>query len=231
MRPFDLEHSSWAYRADFVLYGMLVAAMALTVLFFSPLSLARVLWAWVAGGVFAWTFVEYLLHRFVLHGLAPFRDWHAEHHNRPVALIVAPTLLSLGLFVVLVALPAWWLIGSWSTCALMLGLMTGYLGYGLTHHATHHTVIPSAVLSNWLAKRRRWHAVHHLFSKRFPFEAVHPKKGGPYGVSSGFWDHVFGTTNAAALANNTAIHSCDPESSESFAAQKNKDHRKRARHD
>ena len=52
---------------------MLVAAMALTVLFFCPLSLAPVLWAWVAGGVFAWTLVEYLLHRFVLHGLAPFR--------------------------------------------------------------------------------------------------------------------------------------------------------------
>ena len=220
MRPFDLDHSSWAYRADFVLYGTLVAAMALTVLFFSPLSLAPVLWAWVAGGVFAWTLVEYLLHRFVLHGLAPFRDWHAEHHNRPGALIGAPTLLSLGLFVVLVALPAWWLIGSWSTCALMLGLMTGYLGYGLTHHATHHNLVVTTFLRNWLEKRRRWHAVHHLSSKRLPSEAVRQKKGGPYGVTCSFWDHVFGTTNAATVGNNTAIRSCDPESSESLGPKK-----------
>ena len=148
-----------------------------------------------------------------------------------MALIAAPTLLSLGLFVVLVALPAWWLIGSWSTRALMLGLMTGYLGYGLTHHATHHHLVVTTFLRNWLAKRRRWNALHHLSSERFPSEAMRQKKGGPYGVSCSFWDHVFGTTNAAAIANNTAIRSCDPESSKSFAVQKNNDHRKRARDD
>ena len=50
------------------------------------------------AGAATWTFLEYVLHRFVLHGVAPFSDWHRQHHLRPLALICSPTVLSAALF-------------------------------------------------------------------------------------------------------------------------------------
>jgi hypothetical protein len=57
-------------------------------------------------GLVAWTLLEYALHRFVLHGLQPFRTWHAEHHRRPRALIGTPTILSATLIAALGGHPA-----------------------------------------------------------------------------------------------------------------------------
>lgn len=71
----SLEHSKAAYRADLALHGAAVAGLA------------------------GWTAIEYAMHRFVLHGMPPFRAWHALHHARPSARIGAPTLLSGSLIV------------------------------------------------------------------------------------------------------------------------------------
>ena len=46
-------------------------------------------------GLVAWTLLEYVLHRFVLHGMQPFQAWHAEHHRRPQALIGTPTVAAI----------------------------------------------------------------------------------------------------------------------------------------
>jgi sterol desaturase/sphingolipid hydroxylase (fatty acid hydroxylase superfamily) len=64
-------------------------------------------------------------------------------------------------------------------CALALGLLIGYLAYAVTHHAIHHTQDGS----DWLRRRRRWHARHHRSAG----------DGICYGVTSGFWDRIFGS--------------------------------------
>jgi sterol desaturase/sphingolipid hydroxylase (fatty acid hydroxylase superfamily) len=115
----------------------------------------------------------------VLHGLQPFARWHAEHHLRPAALICAPTVLSASLILLLVFLPALVIGGAWPACALSFGLLTGYLAYAITHHATHHWRTDN----RWLLRRKRWHARHHSASRN----------GGHDGVTSGFWDRVFGS--------------------------------------
>ena len=182
-----LEHSRIAYRFDFALYGVVSVAMAGALLFERPQGSGPMLTLWSVLGLGAWSLAEYLLHRFVLHGLPPFKGWHAQHHQRPAALMGQPTYMSAGLFAMLVAAPAWWLIGTWPAAALTFGLITGYLGYGLTHHATHHSVPLLDRRSGWLMRRRRWHALHH--ARRAP-DAPPP---GHYGVSSGLWDALFGT--------------------------------------
>lgn len=53
---------------------------------------------WTVEGAVSWTLPGYRIHRFVLHGLAPFKQWHIEHHCRTTALIAARTLLSAGFF-------------------------------------------------------------------------------------------------------------------------------------
>ena len=57
-----LEHSKAAYRADFALHGIAVLALS------------------------GWTAVDYSIHRFLLRGVRPFRDWPAlQHHQVPPA--------------------------------------------------------------------------------------------------------------------------------------------------
>ncbi len=180
MGLFKLEHSKAAYVADFVAYGVAVVALAAYLLLAGPREQRLELWTLAAVGLAGWTGIEYALHRFILHGMQPFRRWHAEHHQRPTALVSTPTVFSAALIAALVFLPILALTSLWPACAVTLGVLTGYLAYAVMHHATHHWRADSA----WLKQRKRWHALHHRATP----------KPGCYGVTSAFWDHVFGTT-------------------------------------
>ena len=185
MRLFTLEHSPWAYRADLALYAAASVALAAYLMLAGPSELRAEIVVVTLFGLAAWSAVEYSLHRFVLHGLQPFRRWHAEHHRRPAALICTPTILSALLFALLVWLPAWLLDDRWSASALTLGMLSGYLVFGLTHHVVHHSRSDSA----WVLRRKRWHALHH--HRLRDGDAPH----GHYGVTSALWDHVFGSVS------------------------------------
>jgi sterol desaturase/sphingolipid hydroxylase (fatty acid hydroxylase superfamily) len=179
MQLFAVEHSAIAYRIDFALYGLVTAALAVGMATEAPPALRGQLLALTVAGLLGWTLAEYLLHRFVLHGIPPFKHWHAEHHRRPMALMGSPTVLSAALFLVAVFLPAWWLGGAWRASALTCGMLSGYLAYAIIHHATHH----SRSNHPWLLRRKRWHALHHA-----------PGGGARhYGVCGKAWDLAFGT--------------------------------------
>ena len=197
MGLFTIEHGEAAYRADFALYGIAVAALAVFLPVSGPPGLQFELLALALLGLAGWTAIEYAVHRFVLHGMAPFKRWHEEHHQRPTALIGAPTILSASLIFGLVFLPALALAGPWRASALLLGVLTGYLLYAITHHATHHWAAESA----WLKRRKRWHALHHHDAGRL----------GRYGVTSAFWDHVFGSARPTALSPAEPVRRLPPQ--------------------
>lgn len=186
MGAFTLEHSRTAYGADFALYGGAVLALAAFMLLKSPRAQWLETTALTLAGLASWSVIEYALHRFVLHGLQPFKSWHAAHHQRPTALICAPTLLSASLIFTLVFLPALALGTLWPACAFTLGVLAGYLAYAVTHHATHHW----RAGSGWLMRRKQWHALHHH----------QLEQAGYYGVSSGFWDRVLGSDRPASTS-------------------------------
>jgi cyclopropane-fatty-acyl-phospholipid synthase len=182
MNPFALEHGRAACAADIAIYAAAVAILA-GVLIGADAKAPRIeLAALALAGLAGWTLVEYAMHRFVLHGIEPFRRWHALHHERPRALIGTPTILSALIFVVLAFLPALVLAGPWRAGALTLGLVAGYLAYTVMHHATHHWSGRIA----WLNRRKRWHALHH-----------HGARPACFGVTTGFWDRAFGTAGGA----------------------------------
>jgi sterol desaturase/sphingolipid hydroxylase (fatty acid hydroxylase superfamily) len=185
MSFFNMEHSRAAYRADFALYGVAVLALAGSLAWSNPPGVLLQLLIISLAGLIGWTLIEYFLHRFVLHGVQPFQRWHEAHHERPRALICAPTVLSATLIAVFIFLPALLVGGAWRACALTLGLLIGYLAYAVTHHAIHHW----RSQAHWLNKRKRWHALHH--------HLMHPRC---YGVTSGFWDEVFGTACVSATS-------------------------------
>jgi Fatty acid hydroxylase superfamily len=181
MRLFRLEHSHWAYQADFALYTMASAMMAAYLLIASPSELKLPLAGMAVVGLVSWPFIEYALHRFILHGLKPFSTWHAAHHQRPHALICTPTVLSASLITLLVFVPAMLLTDIWLATALTFGLLTGYLAYAITHHAIHHWHGNSA----WFKQRKHCHALHH--NPRRP--PAH------FGVTSSVCDSLTGTAH------------------------------------
>jgi len=183
---FSLEHSKAAYTADFVVYSAAVVVMAGYLAFAGPAGLRLEMLGTAVGGLVLWSVLEYLLHRFLLHGMEPFRSWHAEHHDRPTALIGTPTIFSAGMIAAFVFLPALLLVDAWLAGALTLGVLSGYLAYTFTHHGLHHW----RAESSWLKQRKLWHAKHHH----------HAARPGCYGVTSSFWDHVFRSTRPQRAA-------------------------------
>ncbi|MGA9667147.1 MAG: sterol desaturase family protein [Gallionella sp.] len=188
MHIFKLEHGKTAYRADIALYCITIALLAAYLISGTPRELRSEMAVLALAGLASWTAVEYAMHRFLLHGLQPFRSWHEQHHQRPKAIIFTPTILSLAWQFALIFIPAMFLGGIWRACALTLGMLTGYLAYTLTHHAVHH----SHAGNTWLKRRKRWHAIHHH----------RIEQPGCYGVTTEFWDHVFGSAHVAAAPGN-----------------------------
>ena len=182
MRSYALEYSGVAYVLDFVFYGVVSVALAIFLAAACPPGQRLSIAILVPVGLAVWTLVEYLIHRFLLHGMKPFSTWHAEHHQRPTALLGSPTVMSASIIFALAFLPALVLGNLWRACALTCGIAIGYLAYGAVHHATHHWRADNA----WTRRRKQWHALHHSAAMR----------PGHYGVTTGAWDRVFGTDKA-----------------------------------
>ncbi len=143
------------------------------------------------GGLFLWTFAEYMLHRFLFHYEAKteqmqkiFFLFHGVHHAQPqckTRLVMPPVvsiplaLIFYGLFTLIfqTLLNVGILVGP-----VFSGFILGYLIYDLTHYATHHF----PMRSGYFKFIKRYHMLHHYKTpdKRF-------------GVSSPLWDFVFAT--------------------------------------
>lgn len=148
-------------------------------------STLTVLGLFVAG-VFLWTFVEYVLHRFLFHyhpksmlGKRVFWVLHGVHHdypNDPLRLVMPP-IVSLPLAIFFYSLFDL-AIGTHYAPSLMAGFTLGYLAYDISHYAIHHFNIKG----NYFGRIREHHLRHHFSNSERGF-----------GVSSSLWDMVFGT--------------------------------------
>jgi sterol desaturase/sphingolipid hydroxylase (fatty acid hydroxylase superfamily) len=116
------------------------------------------------GGVIGWTLAEYVVHRFVLHYLAP-RE-HGLHHANPNGAVLT-IFWQIWICFALVYLIA--------DGAFVAGALVAYAWYLFVHHFAHHcpNKLPLPLLEH--------HQSHHRFATR------------NYGVSTTLWDHVFGT--------------------------------------
>jgi len=63
MSMLTLEHSPFAYQANFVIYGGLCLTLTLGLVLRHPPGSAQALSLWVVGGGALWTLAEYLLPR------------------------------------------------------------------------------------------------------------------------------------------------------------------------
>ncbi|HEX6016710.1 MAG TPA: sterol desaturase family protein [Burkholderiaceae bacterium] len=173
--------SGWGCRADRVVYPLLLAAAGLASLWRTSTWQAEEWLGWSLAGVGVWTLLEYVLHRWVLHRVPPFKRLHEAHHAHPGELIGTPTWISAPLFVL-----AWSILAHELSRPIAggaaVGLMLGYLAYSLLHDAAHHR---RAAPGSRLARVKQRHARHHR-----------PGANGDFGVSTGLWDRVFRTATA-----------------------------------
>jgi 4-hydroxysphinganine ceramide fatty acyl 2-hydroxylase len=144
---------------------------------------------WVFG-LFFWTLIEYVMHRFLFHidtllpdnrvGITLHFLLHGIHHYLPMdkyRLVMPPTLF------VLLAAPFWKfahavIFYDWYAAVLAYcGGVFGYVCYDMTHYFLHHRNLPS-----YYKQLKKYHLQHHFadFDNGF-------------GVTSRFWDVVFGT--------------------------------------
>lgn len=136
--------------------------------------------------VFAWSLVEYALHRYVFHleGDSPRAQRahfliHGMHHEDPLdpTRLVMPPAVSIVLGMILFSLFRFLLGNEWAE-PFFAFFIVGYLCYDYIHFSVHHFV-PRTRLGKYL---KQSHMMHHYVSP-------HSR----WGVSSPFWDYIFGT--------------------------------------
>ena len=151
------------------------------------MGLAAVIWGGL--GLFAWTFAEYLIHRFVFHfepqgvfGKRLLYLFHGFHHDVPADLdrVVMSPLASVplaGLFYLVFRLA----LGPELASPFFAGFLLGFIFYDSVHYAIHHR----SLSRHWplrLLKRR--HFRHHFRDSEVDF-----------GVTSPLWDRLLRTAS------------------------------------
>ena len=130
-----------------------------------------------ASGVFSWTLLEYLVHRFLNHKIKSIKIQHLLHHNMPKRLFGVPFSVSL-----LISLCFYLIALNFTKYAFIvsLGLYCGYYIYIGFHHAMHYHVKTISKIP-YFKHMHFFHAFHHK----------NPKVN--YGVTTTFWDYLFNT--------------------------------------
>jgi sterol desaturase/sphingolipid hydroxylase (fatty acid hydroxylase superfamily) len=171
--------SATSYYSDYIIYPTLATALSAAALATTPFEKWGLWTLSFAAGAATWTFAEYQLHRWVLHHVPHVRELHEAHHSDQKALIGTPSWLSLAIVLVLVLLPAILVAGFSYGAGFTAGIALGYFFYIMVHHGVHHWRLRPG---GYMYKLKRRHALHH-----------HINDEGNYGVTTGFWDKVFGT--------------------------------------
>lgn len=143
----------------------------------------------MAAGLCAWTLLEYVLHRLVLHRVEPFRGWHLQHHLHPDVPMRTPVIFSLMLILPVAGLPLLLHDYMGPVAAFSFGLLLGHLLQEIVHHRLHKASRP---VGTWLSARWHEHDFHH-----------HRDEHLAYGTLTGFWDWVFKTGVGRSPARST----------------------------
>ncbi len=170
-----------------VIWGMYIPIIVYMLYYSSAklgFSTERIVFTFLFAILF-WTFFEYLMHRFVFHFVSENPRiqrityvMHGNHHEYPrdKERLFMPPVPSLILAAAIFGLL--YLFLRENTFPFYPGFLLGYLIYGSMHYAIHAWHPPF----KWMKPVWRNHHLHH-------YKDDH--KG--FGVSSSFWDRVFGT--------------------------------------
>ena len=190
-RGIDLAKEARTARRRFYPVTVLYTAYALLIV---PRALLRCAWqalTFVALGVAFWTWLEYVVHRFVLHGRFPdgpgrvqhalhrfFDTMHGDHHRRPWDGMYINGFLD--------SLPF----------AVLLGALS-HLAPLPTAPVTIATMLLCYVIEEWVHYSVHFHVIHSRYFDyiRRHHQYHHSPRGTDiaFGLSSGTWDAMLST--------------------------------------
>lgn len=165
-----------------ILFYVLSTAMLLLALLYTQVSYIMTLVLFV-NGVFTFTLIEYLIHRFLFHFHASTPKEkriqyliHGVHHEYPKDKdrLVMPPVVSV--FLALLFFLMFWLLMKESSLAFFSGFCFGYSSYLIIHYSVHRYKPPK----NFLRILWKHHALHH-----------YREDEGNYSVSLPLWDFIF----------------------------------------
>jgi 4-hydroxysphinganine ceramide fatty acyl 2-hydroxylase len=174
----------------FTVFYSVYATVVLIIALLSEHPLVAV--GYYLAGIPVWTLVEYLFHRYILHGRFPSHDsiigrylhdrldpLHWEHHERPFdAMHVSGELKDL-LPVFVIAAPVSFLFPIYTAPVLLAGAVQSYVFEEWIHHSVHYYDFKSP----YFRYIKRFHRYHHS----------EPGMNHGYGLTSGVWDALLGT--------------------------------------
>ncbi|MCF8278421.1 MAG: sterol desaturase family protein [Flavobacteriales bacterium] len=134
------------------------------------------------SGVALWTFLEYVLHRFLGHehkGKNFFKDEHSFHHQKVHYFAPAFKKIGAAVSVALLLTATLSLIFPWH---LAVAFVLGLIGMFGLYEATHSRFHKRGPIAKPFIILRKHHFYHHFHQ---------PKLN--HGVTTRFWDRVFGT--------------------------------------
>lgn len=165
--------TGWRYYIDFVWLPAVAGLVA---------WVDRAAWSinWiliVVAGFILFTFVEYVVHRWLLHGplwsASQLKgEDHQRHHTNPQEYVLFPWWYTPVLFWF-----AWCVLAPTGGPPAFAGFALGGMWFFTIHHAMHHWSRQWA----WVERYARWHDLHH---KDLPAN---------YGITHPYWDKLFGT--------------------------------------
>lgn len=170
--------------APLVIFGVIAAVLIYYGIFEKGFEVPLMLLLFLSG-LFFFTLVEYLMHRYLYHipATTPRRKkisytMHGVHHDYPKdkSRLAMPPVLSLLIATVLFVLYRA-VLGD-LVFGFLSGFLVGYAGYLAIHYSVHAFKVPG----NFLKILWHHHSIHHY---REPDRA--------FGVSSPLWDHIFRT--------------------------------------
>ena len=176
------------FRSFWIFPGLAVILLLLTRVA-EPIGQIRdLIWLFPLG-LFAWTLIEYGLHRFVFHvEIANTRlrrlvnSSHMEHHAEPRSAehLLVKTGYGMAvsglLYGIALAVTQNWV----DAAGIMSGIWAGFLYYEFVHYRVHLTIGNSPLM----AYQRRTHFHHHFRDS-----------GSCFGVTTPLWDYVFRTAH------------------------------------
>lgn len=130
-----------------------------------------------AGGVFCWTFIEYFIHRFMMHGKEKkeyHKSLHFHHH-------VTGTIFTSQVKRILYSSGAVILIGLSIFFTSYLFLIAG-IATGLSLYSYMHVWLHKPWASKWIGGLQKFHMQHHFGQTEKCF-----------GVTNTWWDRIFNT--------------------------------------
>ena len=150
-------------------------------------------------GLLSWSFVEYLVHGILAHRYQTFvTTIHGQHHGHPEQVFTSPaSWVPVALILFLAGVP---LVGTDLAAGFVFGLLIGFLHYEWVHWHIHFRPARTA--------RQRRLRDHHLAHHHVNPRAYH-------GVTTRFWDRVFGTLPSTFQADYARVEARPPLQGES----------------